>query len=237
MTSIQDSAKRMSIAFEQVLKNKINLGKNSLANSLLNFKARKSEYIKKTFVSSLKDFRDELENLDPSQEAMKLKSLVCGIKGNDLMKIREIIEEIRIISAKIKSPEKIMKLKPKSLPDAIKSEVEADIKELETCFNHGLYRSAVILCGRILETALHRKYFETVGIDLLEKSPGIGLGKIISKLSEKNIELDPGLTQQIHLINQLRIFTVHKKQKAFYPSKAQAHAIILYSLDVLDKLF
>jgi len=32
------------------------------------------------------------------------------------------------------------------------------------------------------------------------------LGKIIAKLDELNIKFDPGLTQQIHLINQARIY-------------------------------
>lgn len=126
---------------------------------------------------------------------------------------------------------------PKDLPIDIRSEVLADINEVEKSFNSGCYRASTILCGRIIEVALHRKYYEKVGIDLLEKNPGIGLGKLIAKMSEKNIKLDPGLTQQIHLINQVRVYSVHKKSESFYPSKSQAHAMILYTMDVLNKLF
>ena len=89
----------------------------------------------------------------------------------------------------------------------------------------------------MLEIALHRKYYELTKNDLLEKSPGIGLGNIIAKLKEKNITLDPALTNQIHLINQIRIFSVRKKKEAFYPSKQQTQATILYTLDILEKLF
>ena len=32
---------------------------------------------------------------------------------------------------------------------------------------------------------------------------GIGLGNLIAKLKDKNVNLDPALTNQIHLINQL----------------------------------
>jgi hypothetical protein len=71
----------------------------------------------------------------------------------------------------------------------------------------------------------------------METSPGIGLGKIIAKLTERNIRFDPGLTQQIHLINQVRISSVHTKKDSFYPSKGQTQAMILYTLDVLRKLF
>jgi hypothetical protein len=72
---------------------------------------------------------------------------------------------------------------------------------------------------------------------LLEKSPGIGLGKIVAKLSEKDITFDPGLMQQVHLINNVRISSVHVKQEPFNPSKAQTEAMILYTLDILEKIF
>ena len=115
--------------------------------------------------------------------------------------------------------------------------MSADIQELKRCFNAECYRSSVVLCGRLLEIALHRKYFEVANNDLLEKSPGMGLGNLIAKMEEKGIKLDPGLTNQIHLINQVRIYSVHKKQQPFYPTKTQAHAIILYTTDVLKRLF
>lgn len=123
------------------------------------------------------------------------------------------------------------------IPSDIRNGIAFDIKELECCFNADCFRSSIILCGRILETALHRKYYEITHVDLLEKAPGIGLGKIIAKLKDRNIEIEPGLTQQIHLINQVRIFSVHKKTSDFNPSKSQTHAIILYTLDILTKLF
>ena len=39
------------------------------------------------------------------------------------------------------------------------------------------------------------------------------------------------------LSNQVRVFSVHKKQQPFYPSKNQSQAIMLYTMDVLAKLF
>ncbi len=123
------------------------------------------------------------------------------------------------------------------LPEEIGENIEADVNELKMCYDSGCYRSATILCGRIIETALHRKYFEVTGKDALEKEPGIGIGKLIARMSEKGIRLDPGLPQMVHLINQVRIFSVHTKQQAFNPSKNQAHATILYTMDVLGRLF
>ena len=51
---------------------------------------------------------------------------------------------------------------------------------------------------------------------------------------QKIIECRP---EEIHLINQIRVNSVHKKQQPFVPSKAQTHAIILFTLDTLEKLF
>ena len=59
----------------------------------------------------------------------------------------------------------------------------------------------------------------------------------IAKMDEKGIKLDPGLTSQIHLVNNVRIFSVHKKQRTFKPTKHQTKAIMLYTLDVVGKLF
>ena len=56
-------------------------------------------------------------------------------------------------------------------------------------------------------------------------------------LNEQKIALDPGLSNQIHLINQVRVFSVHKKNTPFNPSKEQAHAILLYTIDIFNKLF
>ena len=123
------------------------------------------------------------------------------------------------------------------LPEEIKDEIYADITELGRCFDAACYRSAIVLCGRILETALHRKYFEVIGKDILETQPGIGLGTLVAKLKEKNVNFDPAITQQIHLINNIRISSVHKKNEPFIPTKAQAHATILYTMDIVEKMF
>lgn len=124
-----------------------------------------------------------------------------------------------------------------NLPAEIKEDILYDLAEAERCYNADALRSSMILCGRILETALHRKYYDVTGRDLLETSPGIGLGNILSKLKESNIEIDPAVAQQIHLINNVRIFSVHKKNVPFQPSKEQAQATMLFTIDILKKLF
>jgi len=143
---------------------------------------------------------------------------------------------IKYITFPSETKDSIIKI-PKNIPTEIKSDIILDIEELNKCYKNQCYRSAVILCGRILETALHRKYYDTTQQDILEKNPGIGLGNLIAKLKDKNVNLDPALTNQIHLINQVRVFSVHKKKEAFNPSEQQTQAMILYTLDVLEKIF
>lgn len=159
-------------------------------------------------------------------------------RANDIEKKLVALEDLSQIIASQDDIQKSGLSIPKIVfPSEIREEVNADLNELKKCFDSDCFRSAVVLCGRLLETALHRKYFEVAGNDLLEKSPGIGLGNLLAKMEEKSIKLDPGLSNQIHLINQVRIYSVHKKQLPFYPTKTQTNAIILYTLDVLKRLF
>jgi len=222
---------------------------------LYDFKEKRKQYIKDNIQNSL------LEVKKGSAEIMRQ---AAGDKHNERIGY-DISVQVRFLEEFYKHPDKALPIitgiltlaKSLNLPEQetptsgavsavnfkmprisgdIKDEVFADVEELKRCFASGCYRSCIILCGRILETTLHRKYYEATGHDILEKSPGIGLGNLVGKLKDKNIAFDPGLSQQIHLINQVRIFSVHKKQDTFYPTKDQAHAIILYTLDVVRRL-
>ncbi len=166
--------------------------------------------------------------------------MVPELDSGDLLLLEKTVNRMLNLVKQLSFPkEKIEKsfVLKANVPTDVMAEVKADLVELNKCFNATCYRSAIILCGRLLETALHRKYYEVTGNDLLEKSPGIGLGNIIAKLKDRDILIDPGLTNQIHLINQVRIFSVHKKKEAFNPSMQQTQAMILYTLDILEKLF
>jgi len=214
------------------------LQKDNRPSALVDFKAQQREGLRKAVFASIQRLRRSIlesecdskvrghlfqavERLEQSPTIDNLE-LVSELLPDDLPSTRELIIGSGVLV---------------KLPLEIKGEMQADAQELEKCMLHQCYRSAVILCGRILETALHRKYFEATGNDLLEKAPGIGLGNIIAKLQEHGAHLDPALANQVHLINQVRIWSVHKKQDAFNPSKAQAQAIVLYTIDVVEKLF
>lgn len=211
--------------------------------NFLNYKESRVAYLKKSLLKNIqllpKVFDEYAKQIDDPGERKALQEIVMTLHKEDF-NLELMKERLKMIEFKIgtyASPKKKSQRKNISLPVEIREEVQADLNEIEKCFAAGCYRSVVILSGRVLETALHRKYYEATENDLLEKAPGIGLGKIIAKLEEKGVSLGPGLTQQIHLINQVRIFSVHTKAEPFYPSKNQAEAITLFMMDILEKMW
>jgi hypothetical protein len=196
--------------------------------TFLDFRQQQKEGIRKEMQGLMHEIERIVEKSEPwvKKQFEKLKKEKTTDSVDDFI---EVLEDLK--------PSPGFDFKTNILPADIRNDVEADLAELNKCFESACYRSAVMICGRILETALHRKYFEATGNDLLEKAPGIGLGNLIAKLAEKNIAVDPALGNQIHLINQVRVFSVHKKQESFFPSKQQTNAIMLYTLDAIEKLF
>ncbi len=196
--------------------------------SFLDFRSQQ----KQGLTNEINGLMNELEKIAANAEPWARNQFVKLINDKSVETIDDFLELLGELKAKSS-----FDFDSSVVPTDIREDIEADIEELHKCFESECYRSAVMICGRILETALHRKYFEVTGNDLLEKAPGIGLGNLIAKLSEKDVAVDPALGNQIHLINQIRIFSVHKKQDAFYPSKQQTNAIMLYTLDAIEKLF
>lgn len=237
--ALKENIEKLYDTYDSVQKFEVDLSKPVMASLDFN-QCRQNLYIQewKTLLNRIK--RD-INNLAPEEIEASVKTNMLAMvdkldRGQNVDKV--MIDQLQNLSKEIKAIEGEDKIKiPMSIPSEIFPEIEMDVNELNKCFNSACYRSCVIICGRIMEVALHRKYFETTGNDLLEKSPGIGLGNLISKMKERNIEFDPGITQQIHLVNQVRIFSVHKKQQPFYPTKQQTYAMILYTMDILEKLF
>ncbi len=219
----------------------ISLDKSS-ENKVYDFDKSKEDYYRKAVGTAMELINKRVGSLavlgsDPANGALiaKINSLVMQL-NTDTDK-EKVLSQIISLIPEIKVPKTQKIDKPNCIPNEIKADVSADIDEMNKTYNSGCYRSTAILCGRVLEVALHMKYFQETGVDLLEKSPGIGLGKIVAKLSEKKITFDPGLMQQVHLINNVRISSVHIKQEPFTPTKAQAQAMILYTIDILEKIF
>lgn len=243
MSNLASSLQRFNSALNKILSQNISLTPDD--SSITDFKEKKQAYLLSSYKSSLKDLlsfpeKNILEKNPKNQEAIeKITSLLKELKQeNNLEKTKELTEKLTEIEKTLIYPkQETLTFNIKNLPQEIKEDMKADLVELEKCFKSQAYRASVILCGRLLETALHRVYYQLTNNDLLEKSPGIGLGNLIARMKEKNLKLDPAVSQQIHLINQVRIYSVHRKKQAFYPTKEQTHAIILYTIDIIKKLF
>lgn len=247
MPALNEKIDRLRDSIDQVEEKGIDLTRETdHAKSFYNFRERKESYYRSAFEGSLKDLK-RAASAAASQggeqdAALEILSLLKELdkSRSEPSRMRSILDRMEKAASSLKLPEEskgAISIKTPSLPAEVKGDIEADLAEVEKCFNAGLYRSATILCGRVLETALHRKYYDATGFDILEKNPGIGLGNLIAKLRDKDVKLDPAITHQIHLINNVRVFSVHKKQEAFMPSMQQAHAIILYTIDVLEKMW
>lgn len=215
----------------------IDLSDGASCGRLMNFNDQKRKYYVTQARTTLKQLCDLLRQMGDQgynvQEALSLVDEIGSCCADELLKkaarLREIAESVGGGNGSIRIPS--------GLPAELREEMVADIHEVDRCFRAGCYRSVVILCGRLMETALHRRYYDATGQDVLEKNPGIGLGKLIAKMKEKDVALEPGLSEQIHLINQMRIFSVHKKKDAFVPSREQVQAIMLYTVDVIGRMF
>ncbi|MBW3011034.1 DUF4145 domain-containing protein [Candidatus Woesearchaeota archaeon] len=218
------------------------------SDKLYDFSRTKANYYMQTGKSKLNDMKKEIISLsaDPKdlQKVSQLLQLLERIgelyDQKQVEKIKKLIDQVAENYASLDIKETKQTKFGANLPDFpsdIQNEMKADFEELQKCFDSQCYRASVILCARILEIGLHHLYFAKTNNDLLETSPGIGLGKIVAKLSEKSIDLGPGINEQIHLINKVRVSSVHKKKETFKPSKEQTHAMILYTLDILNKIF
>ena len=170
--------------------------------ALWDYRSKKDQYeyslmkvaLKNLLKEDLSSFRKDNKEVISQVEA-EMKKLALS---QDLDGMRRIAARLQELEKSLPQPkEEDLTFHLRNVPADISEEIKADLRELEKCYDAGCYRATIILCGRILETALHWVYYTLTKNDLLEKSPGIGLGNIIAKLKEQGVALDPALTQQV----------------------------------------
>ena len=240
---------KLKFALESAVKHEVRIDTPiDMKKAMMDYNLNQKRYYQLNLQNAIKQMKNSpiilhgmaQESAVGQENLNKLIELIPTLETDDIEELQKIIRKMEQLMKYIDFPsskeESFVKI-PRNIPSEIREDVVLDLREMEKCYQNECYRSCVILCGRVLETCLHRKYFEVTGQDALEKSPGIGLGNLIAKLKEKNVELDPALTNQIHLVNQVRVFSVHVKQESFNPSEQQTQAMILYTMDVLERLF
>jgi len=130
--------------------------------NIADFKTQKQEGAKMLLKGAVQRLLDETRN------DLELHSLAQKLSVARNEEMTAYLEKIAEIAADIPQDKKSFRI-PR-LPSEINDEVATDLREIQTCMNAACYRSAVILCGRIMETVLHRKYYEATQNDLLEKN-------------------------------------------------------------------
>lgn len=228
--SFKKNLQELKGKLELIIKKEMDLSQKT--KNSFDFKSKKLEYYKKELQINISNLKEDIKNIE-SNNLNELRSLIDHLEKNyiDTKISLDIIKKLM----KFEIKEKWINIT--NIPYELKENIKADLEEIQKCYENECYRSAVIMCGRVLEIVLHRKYYEVTKKDILETNPSIGLGKLIAKIKEKDIEIDPGLTQQIHLVNQIRINSVHVKKKMFHLTKEQTQAIILYTQDIIKKMF
>jgi hypothetical protein len=130
------------------------------------------------------------------------------------------------------------------LPKGARNEVQRDFEEIEKCYGALAYRAVLAFCGRILETALSRKYYQHQRRRHVSKSDierAIGdkpLGVIIQECNRVGLTANiPGLQQQADLINRVRIFSIHLRGSGYEPDTNDARASVSFTIAALTKLY
>lgn len=234
MTEFQQLVADLKVAIEHARKEGVSLA-GEKQGAFKDFTAQRREQLRRAVQTALAAVTKASTGVLHGKAAGLVQQMQITQDASKMDALADALLEL--VVADESGQQQVFSIKKPRMPWEIHDDVAADLDEVNRCMEAKCYRSAVILCGRILETALHRKYYEVTKNDLLEKSPGIGLGNLVAKLAEQNVALDPALGNQIHLINQVRVHSVHQKNDAFRPSAAQAQAIVLYTTDVLEKLF
>ncbi len=150
-------------------------------------------------------------------------------------KVSSLNEERNSLKAKLDKKD-IVHYKPvTNLNSFTKEEIEIDMKEAEICVNSGAYKAGITMCGRAVEVTLHSIYEEKTGSDLSRS--GIGLGKLIGKMREENIDIPEEITRIANFINDMRVISIHKREKLYLPSVEETTSIFELTNAVLRKLY
>jgi hypothetical protein len=121
------------------------------------------------------------------------------------------------------------------VPPEIREELRLDFEEVRNCYYNDAFRSAIGMCGRVLELMLARKYFEDRNIDLIEQK--LFIGQIIRKCFEDNVILEPSLGHMSNLINSSRIDSVHTGRRIYRPSQEETRTVIEFTISLLGRLY
>ena len=159
---------KLQNSIDTAIKNKVDLqSKLDSERALYNYKEKQKQYYVNSVRSAVKQVKSSYLGLieiakdkDNQEIVNKIYELIPDLDSTDLQTLNKTLKNILSLVKLLDIKEKEKDFGTPKVPQEIYAEIKADIEELNRCFKNECYRSSVILCGRLLETAIHRKYFE-----------------------------------------------------------------------------
>jgi hypothetical protein len=213
--------------------------------------------LKENFLNSLLGIKEGLIKLgaklsgEPSTDLTKdfiylVDELRINIEKVDTSIIEGYIREMKNILSELRAlaelqrlqytPELELGIDLELIPFEIRTDIAADIDEIKKCYSSGAYRAAIVFCGRMLEIALARKYFEKTHVDPIKQK--WTLGRLINESKKKIGIFQPGLDSLCETINKVRIPSIHRVREGIYlPTPQDVVGVFHLVQSVLQKLW
>jgi hypothetical protein len=172
----------------------------------------------------VEDFLYIVNELLTSKERIRLDAI-----EENIMEMKNVFAELRALGS---LPQFGLNLD--RIPSEIRAEIAEDVGEVVKCYSVGAYRAAIVFCGRIIEVALARKYYESTGIDPIEKK--WTLGQLLNECRKK-LELPPALDDACKMVNKVRVYSVHKKKGVYLMGPHDVLAAFYFVQSIVEKLW
>jgi hypothetical protein len=124
---------------------------------------------------------------------------------------------------------------PTSTPQEIREETKLDFEEMKICYNEGAFRSAIMMCGRVMELLLAKRYFDSTTVDPIEQKWPLGV--LIKKCYEHNVITEPAVGDMCNFINHFRIGSVHSLHTIQRPIQEETKSVIEFTIGLLKRLY
>jgi hypothetical protein len=216
---------------------------NSYLNSLLMVKENLIR-LKRKLVRLPEIVEEDSEDISPAIELVdNMLHGIRTIEGNVLRveteDLQDEVQTLRIefseLSGSIQVEQTMFLVNFSSVPQEIREEAKLDFKEVRICYDSGAFRSAVSMCGRLLELLLAKKYYDFTGTDPIEQK--WHLGQLIKKCFENGVIIDVGLGDICNFINHSRIASVHSSHPIHRPTQEETKSVIEFTISLLRQLY
>lgn len=188
--------------------------------------------------------REDVEEKEEANELIEVMLLTVrererNVEETDTEVLAEDVKNLRSAFSELSGSlpiEQIMFLvNLANVPQDIREEIRLDFEEIRKCYYAGAFRSAIGMCGRVLEVLLGRKYFEQRSVDPIEQK--WTLGHLIQRCFAEGVINEPALGDICNFINRSRIGSVHRTRRLYRPEENETKSLVEFTVGLIRKLF